>query len=348
MKAVVLSFTRNGAKLSLVLKEVLRQQGYEVETYAPKAYSGAGSGHHDYDPGLNRIVQEAFASCPLLVFIGACGIAVRAVAPFVRAKQADPAVICLDEKGTYAIPLLSGHIGGANRLALIIGEKIGAQPVITTATDLHGLPAVDQWAAKRNLHIGDWQAAKKISAHLLEGKTVGLDSDFEITGELPPAILTARQGPVGICISLDGAKKPYEITLNLVPKIVHLGLGCRQNTTLEALEEAVFAVLQPKNISPQAIAGIATIDLKSKELGLIEFAAKYQLPLTFFSAQELDGLDGEFTGSAFVKRVTGVDNVCERAAVLASDHGRLLVRKKALNGVSVALAQKSWRVYFED
>ncbi|ADY57160.1 cobalamin (vitamin B12) biosynthesis CbiG protein [Syntrophobotulus glycolicus DSM 8271] len=346
MKASVFSFTRNGAGLGLQLKDLLQAQEYEVGIYSAKALSEPLEGPKGYDPDLNTVVKQAFQSCSLLVFIGACGIAVRLIAPYIRDKRSDPAVICLDEKGTFVIPLLSGHIGGANKLALFIAEQTGAQPVVTTATDLHGLMAVDLWAAEHNLYIQDMEAAKKISALFLEGKTVGLESEFEIAGEVPPYILSGRNSPVGICIALDDRRKPFATTLNLIPRIACLGLGCRKGVSLNVIEELVEDVLGEEHISRRAIAGIATIDLKKEETGLRELAAKYRLPLIAFTARELGSVCGEFTESPFVRQVAGIGNVCERAAVLLSGNGKLIVPKRVQNGVTLAVAQKNWKVDF--
>ncbi|MFA6807828.1 MAG: cobalamin biosynthesis protein, partial [Eubacteriales bacterium] len=316
MKASIMSFTRNGARLSLVIREILNNEGYFVNCYTQENYVSEADELQGYEPDFSSIVKKMFNSCSLIVFIGACGIAVRAIAPYVQDKQADPAIICIDVKGTYVIPLLSGHIGGANNLSQLLAERIGAKSVITTATDLQGVFAVDQWAVKENLYISNIKEAKKISSLLLEGQSVGLNSDFEIEGNMPSQILLDENYETGIYISLDENNKPYQATLNLVPRIVYLGLGSRKGISMETVEELFLEVIEKENISIKSIVGAATIDLKSSEQGLIEFAGKHNFPLTFFSAQELGSVSGEFTESSFVRKITGVDNVCERAAVL--------------------------------
>lgn len=346
MKASIFSFTRKGAMLSIQIKESLQKNGYTTACYTPEDYSAAEL--CSIQPDLTTMMHHIYHTCSLIVFVGACGIAVRTIAPFIQDKTTDPAVICIDEKGRYIIPLLSGHIGGANRLAQLIAQDTGGQPVITTATDLNGLLAVDQWAVKNDLHICDLTAAKKISVSLLDGKTVGLSSDFEIVGKIPEQLSLNGNHEVGICISFDEFKKPFHTTLNLIPRIAFLGLGCRQGIRREAIEELIIEVLAKNKISMKALTGIGTIDLKKQEQGLLEFSTKYALPLTFFSAGELESLDGSFTRSDFVKKIAGVDNVCERAAVLGSKNGKLLCCKTQKDGVTAALAMKVWRVNFED
>lgn len=348
MRTYVFSFTKNGAMQSLRIRDLLKAQDMPVNLYGFKVYPDLEGEIQAYGSDLKAVVKKVFCPESLLIFVGACGIAVRAIAPFIRDKQSDPAVICIDEIGSFVIPLLSGHMGGANHWAQRIAAEITAQAVITTATDLHGLLAIDQWALEQNMHIGELQVAKKISAMLLAGETVGMDSEFEVAGKIPSGIVLSKSAKTGFRISLDDQTHPYDFTLHLVPRIVYLGIGCRKGVASESVEDLVLDFLEEAHISLKAIAGIASIDLKSKEKGLLDFAAKYELPLSFFTAESLNQVSGSVTPSEFVQEITGVDNVCERAAVLLSDYGKLIMPKKSLNGVAVALAQKSWRVDFEN
>jgi cobalt-precorrin 5A hydrolase len=340
MKAVIFSFTQKGARLSLRLKQGLQTKGYTADCVTPQQYK-VGS-------DLTTVVGDYYATCSAIIFVGACGIAVRAIASYIKDKTKDPAVVCIDERGTYVIPILAGHIGGANRLARLLAEDIGGQAVITTATDINGLLSVDQWAVNNNLYICDMTAAKKISASLLDGKTVGLVSDFKILGKIPDQLSLKDECEVGICISFNEFKQPFNTTLNLIPKIAYIGLGCRRGTPMELIEEQIYNVLAKNKISIKALAGIATIDIKKQEPGLLALADKYSLPLTFYTSEDLNLLAGKFSRSDFVKKTVGVDNVCERAAVLVSENGQLLSAKTANNGVTTALAIKTWRVNFVD
>ena len=175
----------------------------------------------------------------MIVYIGSCGIAVRAIAPYVKNKTVDPAVISIDELGRFVIPLLSGHIGGANEIARKIAQEINAQAVITTATDINGLFAVDEWAIKNNVHIGSMYAAKEVAAALVDGESVGLISKYEVDGEIPIGIVRNKKARVGIAIGDNEELKPFSVTLNLMPKVYYLGIGCRRNTTMENIENLV-------------------------------------------------------------------------------------------------------------
>jgi cobalt-precorrin 5A hydrolase len=186
--------------------------------------------------------------------------------------------------------------------------------------------------------------AKKVSASLVDGKSVGLHSDFQLSGEIPREFLLKEECDVGICISLDESKKPFPHTLNLIPRIVCLGIGCRKGIEAEVIETQAFDVLRRQKVSINAVCGVASVDLKREEKGLLRFAERYRLPVAFYSSDTLNCLPGKYTASAFVEQVSGVDNVCERAAVMLSQNGELISSKTAKDGVTAALAMKRWRV----
>ncbi|MCF0121139.1 MAG: cobalt-precorrin 5A hydrolase [Oscillospiraceae bacterium] len=286
---------------------------------------------------------KRFESADILVFVSSCGIAVREIAPYVRDKRTDPAVLVVDERGTFVISLLSGHIGGANEMAKLLAETLGAVPVITTATDVNGKFSVDSWAAKRGYVIGDMKSAKAVSAAILEGN-VPLLCDFPISGALPSGVVYGDSGKIGIYVGAE-LKAPFDDTLQIVPRVLHLGIGCRRGISEAAIEAAVGETLDRAGLDRRAIKCAASIDIKSDEQGLIKFCENNGWPLSFYDADTLRAVEGDFTPSPFVTSVTGVDNVCERAAMVGA--AGLLVRKTALNGVTVAVAAENLEVNFE-
>lgn len=273
-----------------------------------------------------------------LVYVGAAGIAVRAVAPYLVSKASDPAVICVDERGQFAIPLVSGHLGGANELARRIAAILGATPVVTTATDVNGVFAVDEWARVQNCAVVDAHEIKAVSARLLDGEAVEICSAFPIDGE-PPEGVSLTEGPnADVWVDV----RPHA-GLVLAPRTLVLGVGCRRGTTCEALEAKFDEFCRLRGVLPEAIIATATIDLKENEKGLLDFCASHGWKLEAFSAKELAAAEGAFTASDFVTAVTGVDNVCERAAVCAAgDGGTLFVSKYAGEGVTFALAKRAF------
>lgn len=346
MKAVIFSYTRNGAKLSLRIRKCLQALDYETEVYTSEKYVEVDSSLKK-SAGCKESARQAFEDSQLIVYIGSCGIAVRAIAPFIKNKTVDPAVISIDEKGKFVIPLLSGHIGGANVIARKIAHEINAQAVITTATDINGLFAVDEWATKNNVHIGSMYAAKEVAAALVDNEIIGLISKYEVNGDIPKGIVRNKNARVGITIGDNDELKPFAITLNLMPRIYYLGIGCRRNTAMKDIENLVLQNLDELKINIKAIAGIASIDLKKDEKGLLAFAEKYKLPIKFYTADELESQQGEFSSSEFVQSIVGVSNVCERSAAAVSSGSKIVLPKTSRNGVTLAIAKKDWLVNFK-
>ena len=242
------------------------------------------------------------------------------------------------------ISLLSGHLGGANALAEEAARILDAEPVITTATDRQGKFAVDVFAKENGLAILEMDLAKEVSARIVDGRKVGIFSEFPMDGELPGELEPQEPIPVGICISLSDTVQPFPKTLHLVPRIVTAGIGCRKGVPKEQIRTRLEQALEQAGVSEKALCRIASIDLKAGEPGILELCRECGIPFETFTAEELKAVPGAFTTSAFVKDTTGVDNVCERSAVLAG--GRLIEKKHAGAGVTIALAAGEWRAKF--
>lgn len=332
-RAAILSFSARGTETAARVAAAL-DGDWTVRRCAPKGGD------------LMALTARLFAESDALVFVGACGIAVRAVAPNLRGKAQDPAVLVVDERGRFVIALLSGHIGGANALARRVAAALGATPVITTATDVSGRFAADEWAARNGLCVADMDAARRFSAAILE-RDLPLTSDFSVEGALPAGLVWGDAGDCGLAITFRDAR-PFGVTLPLVPRVVHVGVGCKRGAGAEAIGAAVRAALSGAGVRREAVAGVASIDVKRDEPGLIAWAEAEGLPLRFYGSHELEGVEGTFAASEFVKQTVGVDNVCERAALLdAGDGARLIVKKTCQGGVTVAAALRKWSVVFE-
>ena len=269
-----------------------------------------------YKRQLGEWTKERFAEAEALVFVSSCGIAVRAVAPYLKGKDKDPAVIVADERGLSVISLLSGHIGGANELTLRIAEAIGARPVITTATDVNGITPPDSWAVKNNCAIENLPAAKRVAAELLSGHAVGV----AVTDELQPA--------------------PYPVTLWLRPKNLIVGVGCKRGTEPELLRGCFLDFMKQSGYSPLSVASVASVEQKKDEAAVAGLAEFYEIPFETFSAETLMALPGEFTPSPAALAAVGTDNVCERAALAASRGGYMVRLKTKYPGITFALARK--------
>lgn len=313
---------------------------------------------------MSERLKELFIQGNLLIFVGAMGIAVRGIAPLIQSKETDPAVLVVDDHGFYVIPILSGHLGGANGYARDLAAHLGAKAVITTATDLAGVFAVDSFARAHNLSVAPIHHIKAVSARLLCHLPVGLISDYPVKGTLPSQdlhVILEKEGKefketdpkcpmkglpqVGIYVGVED-KKPFEKTLQLIPKTIILGAGARRGIQAEAFEAFVLDELKKLNVSPKSLAAIATIDLKKDENAFLQFSQKYRLPIIVYTGEELKVVAEQFDGSAFVRDTTGTSNVCQSAAYLASGKGRLLTEKMKGQGMTLAIAEKDYILEF--
>ena len=302
---------------------------------AIQCYSFGISCIRDREEPLQEWIRREFQIRQALIFIGAAGIAVRTVAPYIQSKSTDPAVLVMDEDAEFVIPLLSGHLGGANALAQQIAALLGGTAVITTATDRNRVFAVDLWAKKQNLFILQPERIRAVSAGLLSRKKVRFCSPWPISGSVPQGISlceSAETASVLLTLRPEGGG-----ALQLVPRCLTLGVGCRRGIGAEQIDRVFREFCLERSVLPQAVSAIASIDRKRNEKGLLEFCRMRNLPSVFFSAEELQSVRGCLSSSEFVRQTVGVDNVCERSAVLASG-GHLFEVKYAREGVSFALA----------
>lgn len=362
-RIAVICFTGEGAGICRKIMKGLRADGICCEGYGKSRRFSAESMAAEAEADRLSLISEPltewtgrqFQQSAGLIFVGAAGIAVRAAAPWIADKFCDPALVVVDEKGQFAIPILSGHVGGANDLARRISRYVGAVPVITTATDVQERFAVDVFARERKLWISDRTEAKQIAADILEGRPVGWFSDFSMEGEVPKGCVEGRRCRHNIFISIyerglpdcGGSEEEPSGILRLVPRAVTLGIGCRKGIGREAVRQQILAALKLHGILPQAVCRAATIDVKKEEDALLHLCEMMGWEFCCFSAEELKALDGAFAHSDFVERTVGVGNVCERAAVLGckgTETDSLILRKQQLNGVTLAAAVSRIRI----
>ena len=223
-------------------------------------------------------------------------------------------------------------------------------PVLTTATDGRQVFAVDTWAKAHSCAVLEPHYIKYASGALLRGETVGVRSDFPIDGLLPARIDLKKDAESGFTIGFRTDAQPFAHTLHLVPRIAHLGIGCRKGTSADAIEQTVQGgACHRQNCLGRRSAARRAFDIKQNEPGLLLLRGeKHGLPFRTFTAEQLQDAQGEFSRSAFVQQTVGVDNVCERAAVCAAQNGTLILHKFAQNGVTAAVAVPDWRVTFEE
>lgn len=326
MKAGIICFSQYGEELAGRVAKILKSWPVEAEV------------HRCARGEFRSLVNSLFVSNDLLVFIGSCGLTVRGIAPLLQGKDKDPAVLVIDEKGEFVISLLSGHLGGANETTGKLAEALSAQAVITTSTDVHQVFSIDDWCRREGYKIANLDKIVAVSSKLLAGEEVSVLSEFPISSELPAGLRLSHskeKADIVIQISADYPKSALAI---IVPA-VSLGIGCRKNTEKERISTAVEACLEEENVHPLAIARMASIDLKANEPALLAYAEENELPFLTFPASELQKVEGDFSSSDFVKSVTGLDNVCERASLIKIEGAQQISRKKVYEGVTLALAK---------
>ncbi len=310
---------------------------------------------HEFS-NLPLLIARTFHEYDAHIFICAAGIAVRSIAPNIVHKGLDPAVVVCDELGNYAISLLSGHWGGGNALAENLAQCLSetleqnTKAVITTATDINNLPAVDMLAKESGCVILDWDKLKHINSAILHNKNIQLYDPMGIFmkhGALFSTICNDKDlshintNAPAVCI--DWRKVPeHPLLFRLAMPALCVGIGCKRGTSKDDILKALEQTLKDANLEPKAIACIASVDLKSQEEGLIEAAKQWDLPLQFFSAEELSDAPS-ITPSAIAAQLFGVDeiSVCEGAALLAAgaDNASLLVPKIKYNEcITIAIA----------
>ncbi|WP_419786609.1 cobalt-precorrin 5A hydrolase [Pseudodesulfovibrio sp.] len=332
------ALTRRGLDLAVRLAAAL---GGEV--YAPRRYRGDIAAHA-FD-SLPELMAETFDRYRAHVFVAATGIVVRCIAPHLRGKDADPAVICLDQEGRFAISLLSGHLGGANELAKRCAEIGGGQAVITTATDSAGLPSMDMLAVERGLAIGNIGRIKTVNAAILDGRAVQIfdpEGWLEAEGKPWAAPLADPSawwpGEPGVWVSMR-EDCPDPEALRLYPRALMLGVGCRRGTGADEIFDHIEAVFRQERLSLRAVRGLASAEVKADESGLLEAASRLGVTPVFFGPDQLDAVTVP-NPSATVQRRMGVASVAEAAALLLAEGGELLVEKTKTKTVTLAVAGK--------
>ncbi|SJN59122.1 cobalamin biosynthesis protein CbiG [Vibrio ruber DSM 16370] len=304
-----------------------------------------------FDGSLKQTVAQRFGCDSALIFIGACGIAVRMIAPLLQDKFTDPAVLVIDEQGQHVISILSGHVGGANELAREVAARIGAQPVISTATDVNQTCAFDVLAQQINAASEQFRVATKtVNQLLVSGHAVGIYVDPWLTATLGfdirqfdiRGLTIVTEHDVGryelsalIDVSMQHTRPDWPIpSFQLIPKRLVAGIGCRKNISPVQLLTLFQQQLQHISIHPLALAAIGSIDRKYDEPAILHLAQQYQVPFKLFSAAELSACSAPFPQSEFVRQTVGVGCVSQPAAWLLSD-GCLLGETLRQQGITL-------------
>lgn len=354
-KIAVLAITPNGARIGtnlagqfpeimeLYLKDSLRD-----------IIRNPTSNTFFYEEDFLKQIQNLWSCYQGIIFIMAAGIVVRSVAPFLKNKSQDPAVVVIDEQGRFAISLLSGHLGRANQLCKEVAGILGAVPVITTATDAASVEAIDSWAARYSLSIEPLAYIKHFNMSLLQGYPclIWHEAYFNIETSANPQIIIKKLPYTDQDQNiLHGVVTPQQVLPNipepvlyLRPKMLSIGIGCKRGTPVRQIMEAINEVLKENNLSPLCIKHLASLDIKKDEPGLLEAAKIIGCPVHFVNREDVINITRErnLGDSPFVQKKIGVPGVAEQAALLTIEEGEILCPKIIKKSVTIAIAREKF------
>ncbi len=347
----IIAITRGGSDLA---RRIQKKYPDGADVYLPEKFLRPGEDAHSLSDDLSADVKKILGKYKSIACIMAAGIAVRMIAPLVRDKLKDPAVVVLDEEGRFVISLLSGHIGGANALAEALARITGGQAVITTASDVRGTPAVDTLAQKLGCAIEDYGDAKRVTAALVNGgkaaawsyndamsRRLGDISGLRLYGSLDE-VFNAKHGPALIIspfILPEGLKARLAPVAVLRPKVLVVGIGCNRGTTAREIGNLAARVFREHGLSPLSVRNLATISDKKDEAGITEFARETGVKVEYILKRQLLKADTPSGPSEKVFSNMGVYGVCEPAALISAGADTLLAPKRKSKNATVAVAQ---------
>lgn len=326
MKIAVIYFTSQGRDIANKLSEAIsidKFSKYDLEDF-----------------NLNKVTEKAMKNYQGIIFIGATGIAVRAIAPYILSKDKDPAVVVVDNGARYAISLLSGHLGGANELCLEVSKILEAEPIITTATDNLGLEAPDVISKNFNLIIEDLKKAKDIASLLVEGKKVAFIDEENLISKPKGYVegLKAAEGIVVVSNKLISEHTKVALkSLKLIRRNIVLGIGCRKNYEEKLMREKVMKTLEEYNIDLRAVKSIATVEVKKHEKAILSLKEELNCSMNIFTIEDIKKVEHKYKGSDFVQKTIGVRAVCEPCVELSG--AEILTEKLSLEGMTLCIGQ---------
>lgn len=349
-KTAIVTLTKKGLQLGLKVKTVFKCT--DIDIYSPDKFKNNQKVENQeeinyYDFPLKELTAKLFEQYKNIVYIMALGIVVRVIAPYLVSKRVDPAVVTIDETGQNVISTLSGHLGGANKLTEKTAKIIGANSVTTTATDCQGKMAIDLLAKRLDCIIEPFENLKIANACIVNDKPLNIFTDYNIglkktenisVFPLPVLSKNVRRG-FPVIISNKNIKVNGDY-LQLIPRNVIIGIGCRKGISVKKIKLAVGEALDFLNIKERSIKNLATIDLKKDEAGLMKYAEQKSLKVDIIDRNKINNANLDISKSEFVQKTVGVPGVCEPSALLSANKGKLILPKTKYDQVTVAVAEE--------
>ena len=343
----VLAITKNGVNIGGKLKELFPNWNI----FAPSKLSNENNSITWYSEPTSDKIIELFKNSNALICLFSLGAVIRLIAPHLKDKKTDPAVIVIDDKMTFVISVLSGHIGGANELTQEISEKLNALPVITTAADVNKTIVVDLVGRQFGWKIDDETTVTKISAHMVNSEPIGV---FQQTGntkwykELPKNVtiydnleeLKKSNSKAHLIISdaiIDDELAQESVIYR--PQSLVIGIGLHWDTTKDTIREGIEYCLEKFNLSSKCIAKLVSIKKPEDVQGLIDLGKEMKIPVEYVDREELAEIITP-NPSSTVKAFEGTASVSEAAAIKVSN-GKLIVEKQKFPpNLTIAIARK--------
>ena len=343
----VLAITKNGVNIGGKLKELFPNWNI----FAPSKLSNENNSITWYSEPTSDKIIELFKNSNALICLFSLGAVIRLIAPHLKDKKTDPAVIVIDDKMTFVISVLSGHIGGANELTQEISEKLNALPVITTAADVNKTIVVDLVGRQFGWKIDDETTVTKISAHMVNSEPIGV---FQQTGntkwykELPKNVtiydnleeLKKSNSKAHLIISdaiIDNELAQESVIYR--PQSLVIGIGLHWDTTKDTIREGIEYCLEKFNLSSKCIAKLVSIKKPEDVQGLIDLGKEMKIPVEYVDREELAEIITP-NPSSTVKAFEGTASVSEAAAIKVSN-GKLIVEKQKFPpNLTIAIARK--------
>jgi cobalt-precorrin 5A hydrolase len=340
MKVALITLTHGGLQLG----DKLRKYNPQIDVFTHK------KSQYNYvnliELPLRDNIKQLMDEYDMLVFIMATGIVVRLIAPYIKHKSIDPGIIVIDEQGDYVISLLSGHLGGANEYTREIAKHLHAHPVITTASDVNNTIAVDMLAMKLDCYIDDFEDAKIVTSHIVNGDNIGIISNT-IDISLPKQFIiidrdnilrSINKNHIKALIAIDSNKLQVDMPVSYIyKKDITLGIGCKRGKTREDITRELMPLLMEKDINIKRISKISTVEVKKDEIGIIELAKRLKVPMDIITINEIKEVQHLFEGSEFVEKTIGVTCVSEPCGYLSSNNGKCILNKVKANGITISL-----------
>lgn len=359
----IIALTSNGAAMARRLARSLR---HEPTLLIDRRFSEDGDSGETFDLPLRPVVEWAFAKYSSIVLFLSVGATIRLLAPLLKSKNADPAVVCVDDAGGFCVSLISGHIGGADQLAQEVSGHLGARAVITSASHASGTLAVDLFGREFGWRSeADSATVTRASAAVINGQPIGiwqgagepdwwpedrpLPDNITVYPALEDLAASACAAALVVTDKADSLETLLADKIAVVyrPKSLMVGMGCRRGVPVEELDTLLTQILRENGLSPVSIGGIATAEIKRGEAGLEQLAERHGVELSFLQADDLNGVfesnpDAITSKSERAHGLVGVWGVAEPSALLTSGAKELLVTRQKTERATIAVARKNF------